>query len=260
MAKRRILFLKSVAYADLNGAIKDYLELYKDGKTELEVRSLPAGPKHLEYQYYQAIAGAGILKGILQAEKDGFDAAVISCFDDPYLYPAREICRDMTVTAPGESSMHLASVLGDRFSIIVGRDKWIPQMRENVCKYGLEKKLASFRSLGMGVLEFHEDETATMRRMKEEIHSAVTKDRAEVIILGCSMQFGFYKELQEEFKVPVIDSMIAGLKHAEQLLEMKEKAGWTFSRRGMYERPPKEEMEQWGLEKDFGLEGLIHCG
>ncbi len=255
---KKILFLKAVAYDDLNETIKIYLNKYKNENNELEIRSLPAGPKHLEYQYYQAIAGNVILREILRAKKDGFDAAVMSCFDDPFLYPAREISGDMIVTAPGESSMHLAAALGDKFSIIVGRDKWIPQMRENVCKYGLEKKLASFRSIGMGVLDFHADEQATIARMKEEIRLAIEKDRAEVIILGCSMQFGFYKEIQNEYKVPVIDSMIAGLKYAEYLLELREKTGWGFSRRGMYERPSDKEMRDWNLEEDFELNGLLY--
>ncbi len=248
MTRKRILFLKVVAYDTMNEAIKEYLEGYKNADTQIEVRSLAAGPKHLEYQYYQAMAGAGILKEILKAERDGFDAVVTSCFDDPFLYPAREISKNIIVTAPGESSMYLASVLGSKFSIIVGRDKWVPQMRENVYKYGLGEKLASFRSLGLGVLDFHRDEELTLKKMKEEIRRAIEEDRAEVIVLGCSMQFGFYRELQKEFKVPVIDSMIAGLKQAEYLLELKEKTGWGFSRRGLYERPPKEEMEDWKLE------------
>ncbi|MFR9272944.1 hydantoin racemase [Clostridium sp. AF15-17LB] len=247
MGKRRILFLKAVAYNDLNPRIQSYLDRYRDENTELEVRSLKTGPKHLEYQYYQAIAGRGILEEVQRAEKDGFDAVIISCFDDPFLYPSREISQKIVVTAPGEASMHLAAMLGNQFSVIVGRDKWIPQMKENVHRYGLESKLASFRSLGMGVLEFHQDEEETVRRMKREIRSAIETDRAEVIILGCSMQFGFYAELQEEFQVPVIDSMVASLKHTEYLLEVQEQAGWSFSRRGLYERPPEEEMKEWGL-------------
>ncbi|MCU0079935.1 aspartate/glutamate racemase family protein [Extibacter muris] len=183
-----------------------------------------------------------MLEEVQRAEKDGFDAVIISCFDDPFLYLSREISQKIVVTAPGEASMHLAAMLGNQFSVIVGRDKWIPQMKENVHRYGLESKLASFRSLGMGVLEFHQDEEETVRRMKREIRSAIETDRAEVIILGCSMQFGFYEELQEEFQVPVIDSMVASLKHTEYLLQVREQTGWCFSRRGLYERPPEQEM------------------
>lgn len=258
MGKWKILFLKSVAYGNLNESIEEYLNEYKNQNTMLEVRNIEKGPKHLEYQYYQALAGGEMLKEILRAKKEGFDAVVISCFDDPFLYPAREISGNMVVTAPGESSMHLAAVLGDRFSVIVGRDKWIPQMRENVCKYGLERKLASFRSLGMGVLDFHRDENATMKKMRQEIQQAIEEDKAEVIILGCSMQFGFYKKLQEEFKLPILDTMITGLKHAEYLLELREKAGWVFGRKGLYESPSTDEMKEWELEKKFGLGGMLY--
>ena len=48
MAGKRILFLKVVAYDTMNEAIKKYLNEYKDRNTELEVRSLAVGPKHLE--------------------------------------------------------------------------------------------------------------------------------------------------------------------------------------------------------------------
>ena len=60
--KKKILFLKAVAYGDLNEEIKTYLDQYKDETTELEVRNIQIGPKHLEYQYYQALAGAQILR------------------------------------------------------------------------------------------------------------------------------------------------------------------------------------------------------
>ena len=49
--KKKILFLKAVAYGDLNEEIKTYLDQYKDETTELEVRNIQIGPKHLEYQY-----------------------------------------------------------------------------------------------------------------------------------------------------------------------------------------------------------------
>ena len=258
MKRRRLLYLKSVAYDSMNQEILDYLRPFLDEKTDLEVKSIIKGTSHMEYHFYQAVNQREILKEILQAEKDGFDACIISCFDDPSLYEAREISKDIIVTAPGEASAYLAAVLGDKFSVIVGRKKWIPQMEENIHKDGLGRKLASFRSLDLGVLEFHENEAETRSRMEEEICRAVEEDRAEVIILGCTMQFGFYQEMQEKFHIPVIDSMVAAVKQAEYLVEMKEKTGWTFSRIGLYERPPEEEMKAWNLEQVCDLEGLLY--
>ncbi|HHV42507.1 MAG TPA: hydantoin racemase, partial [Clostridiaceae bacterium] len=155
--------------------------------------------------------------------------------------------KDIIITAPAEASVHLGATLGDKFSIIVGRDKWIPQMRELVNRYGLLSKLASFRSIGLGVLDFHKNEEKTKNKIRAEIAKAIERDRAEVIILGCTMQFGFFQDLQNEFGVPVIDSMLAAMKYAEYLLEVKQKTGWHISRRAKYERPPTQEMISWGL-------------
>ena len=80
MKKRRLLFLKAVAYDSMNQEIRDYLEPFLDEKTDLEVRSIAKGTSHMEYHFYQAVNQGEILRGILQAEKDGFDACIISCF------------------------------------------------------------------------------------------------------------------------------------------------------------------------------------
>lgn len=181
------------------------------------------------------------------AEHEGFDAAIIGCFYDPFLHAAREICDHMVVTAPAESSMNLASMLGRSFSIIIGHDKWRLTMIENVKKYGCADKLASFRSIGLGVLEFHEDPAHTERRMKEEIESAIKDDLAESIILGCTMQYGFFKELQAAFELPVIDSMLAAFKYAEMLVNLRDKAGWYTSKILSYKSPSTAEMKEWGL-------------
>lgn len=253
---KRILYIKPSAYATLNGDIRSYLEKYSDVDTEVEVWSMPRGPQHLEYEYYQALASQEILKAVLRAEQEGFDAAVIGCFDDPSLDAAREICRDMVVTGPAEAAMGLAASLGERFSVIVGRDKWVPRMRENVVKYGHSAHLASFRPLGLGVLDFHRDPAFTAQRMREEVRRAITEDKAEVIILGCTMEFGFFEQLQQEFGVPVIDVMLAGFKHAEYLAALKQKIGWCTSRVGKYAPPPASEICDWGIPADYDLQGL----
>ena len=250
---KKIRYIKPAAYDTVNAQLKKYLEEYKDENTVVEVVSMPRGPHNLEYVYYQNIASLEILRAVKQAEKDGCDAAIIACFDDPALVAAREIGEKIFVTGPAESSMQLASTLGGKFSIIVGRDKWVPQMMDNVHRYGHTHKLASFRSLGLGVLQLHQDEAVTARRMREEIRKAITEDKAEVIILGCTMQFGFYKELQQEFGLPVIDVMLAAFKHAEMLAEMKRKMGWFTSKTCTYASPQSSEIKEWNLPADYGM-------
>lgn len=251
--KQRILYIDPVG-TEVVGEGLQFLTSQKREDTELKMITLPRGPEHLEYRYYEALVLVDILHLIKEAESEGFDAAIIGCFYDVGLQAAREVAERMPVIAPCEASTHIASTLGDEFSIIVGRRKWIPEMMENVIRYGMKERLASFKSVDLGVLEFHQDEEETASRFREVAREAVERDGAEVIILGCTATYGFYHELQEKLGVPVIDSMIAALKTAEFAAELESRQGWSHSKIGAYESPPPEEFIPWRLDEqyDFG--------
>lgn len=255
MSKKKILWINPLVI-DLYEPMKDYLNAAASEDTHVDMVNLERGPHHIEYYSYDSLVLPDTLKKIKQAEKDKYDAAIIGCFYDPGLLEAREISEKMCITAPAEASMHIASTLGHKFSIIVGRDKWIPKMMNNVVTEGFRDKLASFKSVGLGVNDFHRDEKLTEKLLKQAAIEAVEKDRAEVIILGCTMQFGFYKELERYLGVPVIDAMIAPLKYAEFLVELRQKIGWTHSKKGGYETPPTSEIKDWNLDTLYDMKGL----
>jgi len=252
----KILFIDPVGTNLFDQPIKEYLETAKRPETQVDVVSLQRGPMHLEYHYYEALVLADTLHAVRKAELDGYDAAVIGCFYDPGLLEAREITERLVVTAPAEAAMHIATTLGHTFSILVGRRKWIPKMHENVVKYGFSDQLASFKSLDMGVYDFQKDPAKTAQRMRDAAREAVEVDGAEVIILGCTIEFGFYKELQEELGVPVIDAILAPFKYAEFLSELKGRFSWTHSKIYGYQSPPRTEIAEWKIEEQYGLSGL----
>jgi allantoin racemase len=249
---KRILYINPVGTNQNDQMMLQYLNQAKEENTTLTVVSLPRGPHHLDYHYYGALVLPDALQEIQRAEREGFDAAIIGCFYDIGLREARELARTLVVTGPAEASLHIAASLGHSFSILVGRRKNIPLMKENVYRYGFRDHLASFRPLGLGVLEYHLDEEETKRRMIREAKAAVEEDRAEVIILGCTIQFGFYKELQELIGVPVIDSALAAFKHAEFLCELNQRFHWGHSKIGDFEPPPESELLQWNLATQYG--------
>lgn len=209
------------------------------------------GPRHLEYHLYETLVLADLVRTIAAAEERGFDAAAIGCFYDLGLHEGREVARRLVVTAPCESSLHLAARLGHRFSIVVGRRKWIPQMHDNVVRYGLASRLASFRALDLGVPDYHADEAETERRFVAAGRRAVEEDGAEVIVLGCTASAGFYRRLQDELGVPVIDSALAAVKDAEELVERRDRFGWSASKVGGFESPPAGEIEGWRLAEVY---------
>ena len=250
--KRRVLYIEPfVSEREHLDSRKEYLSQFKSPETEIEITSLTEGPKHLEYYSYHALVVPKILKIIKEAEKEKFDAAIIGCFNDPGLSAAREIAEKMVVTGPGEPSMHIAVTLGQRFSIIVARTNGIPRTRENIIKYGFQDHLASFQSIGMGVLDLQIDPEETKRRIVQAAKKAIEQDGAEVIILGCTQQFGFYQELQSILEVPVIDVALAALNYAEFLVDLRNKHGWYYNKKNLYLSPPCEEIEAWNLSDLF---------
>jgi allantoin racemase len=244
----RVLWINPLGTDVFDVPIREELERIRRPDTELEVRSLGRGPDHLEYSCYEAAAVPDLLALLLEAEREGFDAAVIGCFYDTGLRPAREVTSRMAVAAPCESAVHIASTLGDSFSVIVGRRKWVPEMRDNVGRYGFGDRLASFKVLELGVHDFQADLSETHRRMLAAGREAVERDGAEVIVLGCTAEFGFYEQLQRELGVPVVDATVAPFKYAELLGELA-RIGWQTSEIGGYAAPPEHEAAAFGLAR-----------
>lgn len=246
---KKILWINPVTTDSFDQTFQAEFEKVKEPGTTIDVISLNAapGPTHLEYNSYEVMIMPELLKVVKQAEDAGYDAAVIGCFYDPMLRAAREISQKMAVTAPAEACLHIAATLGESISVIVGRDKWVPEMKENVHKYGFGHKLASFKSLGLGVHDFQKDHALTEKRMMDAVKDAVEKDRADVIILGCTMEFGFYHNIQEAYGVPVIDASLAPFKYAEFLVEIRQRLNWSHSKRVGYQSPPPSEWQAWGF-------------
>jgi allantoin racemase len=242
----RILWINPVKTDAYDKAIGDALRAEARGDTRIDVASLTGvGPNHLEFNALEMMVAAPTVGVVRWAEENGYDAAIIGCFYDPCLRAAREVSQSMPVTAPAEACLHIANTLGERVSVLVGRDKWIPEMHENVVKYGFADRLASFRALGMTVNQFQLDPKVTEARILEEARLAVEQDGADVIVLGCTIEFGFYQALQAELGVPVVDAIVGPLRYAELLSDLKGKQGWSHSKRLGYGGPSDTELSEW---------------
>jgi allantoin racemase len=243
----RILWINPVGTDAFDVDTARILSEARRSNTSVHVISLPHDrPPHLEYHAYESMVIGDIVR-ITYALSNQYDAVVIGCFYDVGLREAREVSGRAVVTAPCQSSLAIASQLGNAFSILVGRRKWMPKMRENVRTYGQEHHLASMRPLDLGVLDLQENRQQTCDRLLVEGRKCVEQDGAEVLILGCTAEYGFHQEMQEALGVPVIDAVMAPFKLAELLAETAEKLGWYPSRKWGSEAPPAEETEAWKM-------------
>ncbi|HEY0289333.1 MAG TPA: aspartate/glutamate racemase family protein [Pseudomonas sp.] len=244
-----IRWLNPIGFATFDKPIAQLLHSIKQPSTQVEVVSfdLQPSPTHLEYRAYEALTYERTVRIARDCAQQDIDALVIGCFYDPALQDAREISGNSLVIAPCQASLQVVANLANRFSIIVGRNKWIEQMRAKVRDYGAADQLASMRPLGMGVDEFQRDPALTRRRIIEQARLAVEEDGAEAIVLGCTIEFGFFEQVQQEIGVPVIDPVVAAFKQAESLAAMKRRFGWSPSRVGSCESPSEAEIKTFGL-------------
>ncbi|EKU83613.1 aspartate/glutamate racemase family protein [Massilia timonae] len=244
-----VRWVNPIGISTYDASMAQLLHSIKHPDTTVEVVSfdMSPSPTNLEYRTYESLIHERTVAMARDAEQSGVDAMIIGCFYDPALEAAREISGGMVVVAPCGACLQVASNLSNRFSIIVGREKWIEQMTERVRYYGMESRLASMRPLGLGVDDFQRDPEVTRRRIIEEARCAVEEDRAEAIILGCTIEYGFFQEVQDAVGVPVIDAVIASFKQAEHMAQMKRQFNWKPSRVWSCEPPPEEQLKEFGL-------------
>ena len=216
--------------------------------THVSVVSLEWGTASIEAYRDEALAVPGVLARAVEAERDGADAVIVDCMADPGLYAARELV-SIPVVGPAQASMHLAAMLGHRFSILCVFESDIPAFEDQVARYGLATRLASVRAFDIAVLDLKEDAEVTLRRLVEGAEHAVREDGAHVVIPGCTGLAGLAPRIQAGLaergcEVPVLDPPSVALKLAESLVDL----GYAPSRRS-YPPPPAKEI-RWPMASD----------
>jgi allantoin racemase len=212
------------------------LRAYAACDTQVDIVDVDEGPASIESLYEEYLSIPNTVEKMIEAEKAGYDAAILGCYGDPGLDAAREVTKEMVVVGPGEAGMMAAAMCGHRFSIITVTASIVNTLEHLVEKTGLGKKLASVRAIETPVLALASDREGTLRRLIEEGGKAIEEDRADTLILGCmSMGFlGAAEEMSETLGVPVINPGRTSLKMAEALVGV----GLVHSKLA-YMTPPK---------------------
>ena len=247
-----VMYVNPVGNSDYDQVFADMIEEFKYPSTDAYVVSLnpatvPPKITNLEYRTYESFIMNDTLKAARFCTTNDVDSMIIGCFYDPGLYDCREICYPTVVVAPCQSSIQAAMTLANNFSIIIGETKWEDQMKQAVYDYGYRDKLASFQTVGLRVEDFHVDPALTKKLLEEAAITAVRDHHAESIILGCTLEVGFYQDLitrlAGEFNtyIPVIDPSIASFKAAEHAA-LRIAIGWGTSNMWGMQPPPEAEL------------------
>ena len=211
------------------------LERVRRSDTKLTVVCAETGPETIESAYEEAFAIPPTLNWVKRANQQGYDAVVLACFSDPGLEAAKEISK-IPVVGIGEATYHMAAMLGAKFSIITIRKEYVPAVREQVHRKGLEYYLASVINLGLSVAETDAKPEEAKRRVLELSKKAIEEDGAEVVILGCAGMSGYASEIESKLGAKVLDPTAVALKTAEAMVDL----GLSHSKVGLFAQPPEK--------------------
>jgi allantoin racemase len=231
----RILVINPNTSESMTDHIRRELTRIKRPDTELTVVHPPKGPETIESAYDEAQAIPPTLELVKKGNREGFQAVILACFSDPGLEAAKEVS-EIPVIGIEESTLHMAAMLGARFTVVTPRRNRVPTKRVHVHMRGLDYYLASVRCLDLATAEADSNPKEAKKRILKVARKAVEEDGAEIIILGCAGMAGYGAEIERKLKVKVLDPAAIGLKVAEAMADL----GLAQSKRGLFATPPKK--------------------
>jgi len=204
---------------------------------------------------------------VREACKSGkYNAIVLLGGGEPGFMEAREIARQyaIPVTSCAFSQMHIASMLGNKFSIIDFTETHNMFYYDLVVRHRMTDRCASIRNINFyharpGVVDENtidkerekalrgEPSEAVERAVKEAV-AAIEEDGAEVITFGCSDVFWLQSFLQKRlldigWEVPVLEGYGAAIVLAKLFVDLGvDASGLNF---------PSERPRQWRRKKTF---------
>ncbi|MBN1274103.1 MAG: Asp/Glu/hydantoin racemase [Candidatus Aminicenantes bacterium] len=199
----KVLIINPNSDPEMTAAILRTARKFSRGRFEVDAKSTPGAQGFIETYEDQALSAPGMIKLLKENEKK-YDAFIVACHSDPHLDVLKEITTK-PVVGIGEASMKLATMLGHRFSVLTDNPHSIPNKEVQARTYHLEGLLASVRApektSGGGEMEMYGKAAKT----------AVEKDGAEVLVLGCAGLTGMDKKLCGKLDVPILDGVVCAL-------------------------------------------------
>jgi len=246
------------------GMMTDSLKKVLRPDTQVEIRSVKPGLKgdnamDFDNVYYDLLNKRQVADVVVQAEREGFDAAVVGCFGDTGVKEARAVV-EMPVIGAGETAILFACQLGRRLGIIAtNMPEQIAAIEDKIVLMGLTSRLAP-RGVRFDIHPFAETWEKGLQDAKfvadgvEQRASEMVADGADVIVIGCCgigpfcSLAGFSKMEVDGRTIPIIDPMMVSMKTAEMAVELKQGIGLPFTSMAI---PPREDVDR--VRANFGL-------
>ncbi|MBI1880116.1 MAG: hypothetical protein HYR94_18165 [Chloroflexi bacterium] len=245
----KILYLNPEETGIWNDHFHQILSRAARPETELVVKHLPLGEDFTgrisiartgsTYPPYIPLSQGEMYRALMEAEQEGFDAAIIGCSADPGLDMAKRTV-SIPVTAPLEAGLYLAALLRQRVAVLIpaGFDAAHILYEDLAHVYGMERRIAWVGYVNVAyppdeylqglmaedpnqarevILDCHRQ--SVRNEVAQAAKKAIHEHGAGAVYCGCTFWTGMLDPLTEALGVPVIDPGIGPLRVAEILAD-----------------------------------------
>lgn len=237
-------------YAVMNDGMQRVYETVLRPDTKVDMHYVDRTTFMTNHAYLALLNNAEVVRGVVQAEREGYDVAFVRCGNDPGIQEARESVR-IPVVGMTESAMHLACTMGSRFAVVGLDAKSTVLVSQNIRNFGLGQRAIVDRParcpvgpawddlVRQGVTWFESPDFVHERVVPafEAVARTCIDDGAEVIVTGCAMYAAFtlagYRFVTGT-DVPVVESVAVGIKAAEMQGDLHRSLGLSHSKHLTY--------------------------
>ena len=235
---------------DYREALTKHLNSVKRADTQISINGIDRGSLDLHFNSTVAMnsfAPGGVMDKLIQANREGYDAVAIGCFLDSALEEARELT-DIPIFGLAETSIHMACMLGNRFSGVAFCDKQVQHYDAIVRKYGLENRAVPFGSLGIDFEQVQKgfSDPATIMDPFRKCLKKLSEAGAEVILpaCGCVNTIVVREKITEMEGMLILDINALLLKVTEAMADFYKLTGVSRSRKLLYQKPTSANIKE----------------
>jgi Asp/Glu/hydantoin racemase len=188
-----------------------------------------------------------LIRNALEAQKQGYDAMVITHFQDAGLAEVKSVV-DLPVIGLGETTLMHSLTLGRKLGLVTINPVFIPWHEDQVIRYGLQQRVVGVRAVPATVADFINAFASPggLQKIKplwEKECRALLDAGADVIVPAGGLPMMLFGG---EFEgAPVVNGVTLAAKTAEMAIKLRRQGMFRVSRRSNYVKPPEKALKEF---------------
>jgi Asp/Glu/hydantoin racemase len=188
-----------------------------------------------------------LIRNVVEAEKQGYDAMAITHFQDAGLAEVKSVA-EIPVLGLGETTLFHACTLGRKLGLVTINPVFIPWHEDQVIRYGLQQRVVGVRAVPATVADFinafaSAEGLQKIKPLWEKECRALLDAGADVIVPAGGLPMMLFGG---EFEgAPVVNGVTLIAKSAELAIKLRKLGMAKVSRRSNFVKPPDKALKEF---------------